>query len=120
MGKFLEGFEGAHKAAEERDAAARRRAERIAEALKKLSDKLAEDREALEGEKITMRIEHGALVLRRVLQPMAGVSFDPDSGRFNIHRYSVSEGKNEMEAADIEECALRLGEYAYSLKGSVG
>jgi hypothetical protein len=117
MGKFLEGYEKARKAAEERDAEARRRAEAIADALKRLSDKLGEDQEALERQNITMRIEHGALVLKRLLQPMAGVSFDPDSGRFKIHEYSSAEGTTEADASDIDECALKLGEYTFSLRG---
>ena len=119
MGRFQEGFERARAAAEEREAEARRRAERIEAALKQLSEKLGEDSEALDRQKITMRIEHGALVLKRMLQPMAGVTFDPDSGHFKIHEYSVSEGTTETEAENADECALRLGEYSYSLKGSV-
>jgi hypothetical protein len=118
MGKFLEGFERARKAAEERDAEARRRAERVAAAIKELSDRLGEDRAMLDQEQITMRVEHGALVLKRALQPIAGVSFDPDSGRFLIHEYTVAEGKTEAEAANLDECALKLGEYAFSLKRS--
>lgn len=117
MGRFVEGFERAKAADEAREAEARRRAERVAAALKNLSDKLDEDRDALERQQITMRIEHGSLVLKRMQQPMASVSFDPDSRRFKVHEYSVSEGKTEMHAQDAEDCALKLGEYVYSLKG---
>ena len=117
MGKFAEGFERARKAAEEREAAARRRAEQIERALKELSDRIGEDGGELSKLKITTHIEHGALVLKRLLQPLAGVTFEPESNRYKIHEYSVTtEGKTEMDADDADECALKLGEYAYSLK----
>jgi hypothetical protein len=118
MGKLVEGFMRAKAATEEREAEARSRAERTDAALRQLSEKLAEDREALDRQQITMRIEHGSLVLRRMLQPLAGATFDPDANRFNIHEYSVSDGKTETEAQDADECALKLGEYSYSLKGN--
>jgi hypothetical protein len=116
MGKFLEGWERARAAAEAREAEAQRRQELVAERLKTLSERLGEDGDDLARLKITMRVEHGSLVLKRILQPMAGVTFDPDSGRFKIHEYSVAEGKSEIEAEDVDECALKLGEFAYSLK----
>jgi hypothetical protein len=116
MGKFLEGWEQARAANEEREAEKRRRLERVAAALKQLSDALAEDAEELARRDLNMRMEHGALVLRRMVEPMAGVTFDPDTGRFKIHTYAVKEGNTEIEAKDVEDCALKLGEYVYSLK----
>jgi hypothetical protein len=116
MGKFLQGWERARAAAEEREAEKRRRAERVAAALKELSEALAEDAEELAKRDINMRMEHGALVLRRMVEPMAGVTFDPDTGRFKIHTYAVKEGNTEIDAQSVEDCALKLGEYAYSLK----
>jgi hypothetical protein len=115
MGKFLEGWERARAAAEERKAEKHRRADRMATALKQLSDALAEDADELARRNITMRMEHGALVLRRMVEPLAGVTFDPDSGRFKVHKY-VSGGDTEIDAQGFEECALKLGEFAYSLK----
>ncbi len=120
MGKFLEGFERARAAAEAREAEAQRRTEHAAAALQQLSDTLGKDSEALDGQKITMQIEHGSLVLRRVLLPVASVTFDPDSERYKIHEYSVTGGKTQMEGRDIDDCATKLGEYAFSLTEKIG
>ncbi len=114
MGKFLEGWERARAAAEERDAAERHRLEVTTAALKQLSDTLAEDGDELARRNMNLRMEHGALVLRRMVEPLAGVTFDVATGRYKIHKYSG--GETEMEARDLEECALKLGEFAYSLK----
>jgi hypothetical protein len=116
MGKFLEGWERARMAAEAREAEKQRRLEQVAAALTKLSDLLQEDSDQLTRRQITMRVEHGALVLKRMLQPMAGVTFDPDTGRFKIHEYTQSEGASELEAENVDECATKLGEFAYSLE----
>jgi hypothetical protein len=116
MGKFLEGWERARAVGEEREAEKRRRAERMAAALKQLSDALAEDAEELARRDLNMRMEHGALVLRKMVEPMAGVTFDPDTNRFKIHTYAVKAGNTEIDAQDVEDCALKLGEYVYSLK----
>jgi len=115
MGKFVEGWERAHAAAEAREAEKRRRAERMAAALKQLSDALAVDGEALAQQSFNLHMEHGALVLRRVVEPVAGVTFDPANGKFKIHIY-VTGSETEMEAGDHEECALKLGEFAHSLQ----
>ncbi len=115
MGKFLEGWERARAAAEEREADKRRRAERMAAALKELSDALAVDGDELAQRDFNLHMEHGALVLRRKVEPVAGVTFDPDRSRFKIHNY-VTGGDTEMEAQDHEDCALKLGEFAYSLR----
>jgi hypothetical protein len=116
MGKFLEGWERARVAAEEREAARRRRAEQVSDALKQLTEVLEADNEVLNKRNITLRIEHGALVLKRAAEPLAGITFDPETGHFRIHEYFAAEGKNEMDAQDIEDCAMKLGEYAYSLE----
>ncbi|MGH6923558.1 MAG: hypothetical protein ACRED5_07440 [Propylenella sp.] len=116
MGKFLEGWERAHAAAEEREAEKRRRAERTANALKELAEALAEDKDELAKRDLHLRVEHGALVLRRAVEPMAGMTFDPDTGRFRIHTYAVTEGNTEIDAESVEECALKLGEYVNSLR----
>lgn len=116
MGKFLEGWERARAAAEARDAELRRRTERMAEALKALSDALAEDGQELAARNINLRMEHGALVLRRMVEPMAGVTFNPDTGQFKVHTYAVKEGNTEIDAESVEECAMKLGEYVYSLR----
>jgi homospermidine synthase len=117
MGKFLEGWERARAAAEEREAEKHRRAERIAAALKQVVDLLDEDSQELARHSIEMRMEHGALVLRRMVEPMAGVTFDPEKNRFRIHKYSVREGTNDEDAQDAADCATKLGEYAHSLLG---
>ena len=118
MGKFLEGWESARQAHEAKEAEKRRRQEIMAGALKELSDALAVDGEELQTRNLTLRMEHGALVLKRLAEPLAGVNFDPDTRRFKIHKYTVTEGSAETdEAGNIEECALKLGAYAYSLKG---
>lgn len=117
MGKFLEGWERARVAAEEREAEKRRRAERIAAALKQVVDLLNEDSGELARRSIDMRMEHGALVLKRMVEPMAGVTFDPDKNIFRIHKYSVREGTNDEDAQDPADCAQKLGEYAHSLLG---
>jgi hypothetical protein len=117
MGKFGEGFERAKAAEEAREAEARRRAELVAAALKELSERIGEDGEVLNQQGITLRVEHGGLVLSRLRQPMASVSFDPGSGHFHIREYTASEGKTEIEAESCDDCALKLGEYVYSLKG---
>jgi hypothetical protein len=116
MGKFLEGWERARAVAEGREAEKRRRTEHMAAALKQLSDVLGEDGAELAKREINLRMEHGALVLKRMVEPMAGVTFDPDTGRFKIHTYAVKEGNTEIDAQSVEECALKLGEYVYSLK----
>ncbi len=116
MGKFLEGWERARVAAEERDAEKHRRVEGMAVAMKALSDMLAEDGEELAKRDINLRMEHGALMLKRMAEPIAGVTFDPDTGKFRIHTYAVKEGNTEIDAQSVEECAVKLGEYVYSVR----
>jgi hypothetical protein len=115
MGKFLEGWERARKAAEEREAEKRRRQQVIATALEEVSAALDEDREELGRHGLAMKMEHGALVMSRKHEPVASVTFDPDKARFHIHRYTATEGNTELDAESAADCAAKLGEYAYSL-----
>ena len=116
MGRFKDGWEQAQAAAEAEEAEKRRRGEAVAAALKSLSDALAADGEVLAQQNLTLRVEHGALVMKRLVEPLAGVTFDPDRSRFKIHKYTSSDDTQEDEAKDIDECALKLGAYAFALK----
>jgi len=116
MGKFMDGWQRAQAEAEKREAEKRRRLEAIAAELKKLADALVEDEEELARRNITLKMEHGALVLKRMVEPMAGVTYDPEGARFLIHKYTVAQGASESdEAHGVDQCAQKLGEYAFSL-----
>ncbi len=116
MGKFQEGWNEARAAAEAAEAEKQRRLERIATALNALSDTLSADSTALTEQQLTLKMEHGSLVLKRLMEPLAGVTFDPDARAYKIHKYAVTDGSNEDEAKDVDECAAKLGAYAYSVK----
>ena len=117
MGKFAEGWQKAHAAEEAREAEKRRRAEVATEALRLLSEALEVDKDDMARHHLSLRMEHGALVLKRVAEPLAGVAFDPDANVFKMHKYSVRQGESESdEAKTIDECAIKLGAYAYSIR----
>jgi homospermidine synthase len=77
------------------------------------------DKDEMTRHHLSLRMEHSSLVLKRVAEPLAGVTFDAETNTFKMHKYSVRQGESESdEARTIEECAMKLGAYAYSLRGS--
>ncbi len=115
MGKFLDGWERARVAGEQREAEKHRRLEQIAAALDRVAEALAEDNDELARRNIVVRMEHGTLLLKRMAQPMAGVTFDLDKGHFKIHNYAASDGETETDAGDVDDCVTKLGEFAFSV-----
>ena len=116
MGKFSEGWDKARVAQEERDAEKRRRAERQVTALQSVEKALTEDAEMLKSENIIVHIEHGALVLKRLAEPMAGVTYDVDKDAYHIHKYTSSDSAEALEADGVDDCVTKLGEFAFSMK----
>jgi hypothetical protein len=113
MGKFLDGLENATAAAERLAAEKRQRAEAAAAALRRFADILDVDREAFARLNLSLATEHAALVVKKLREPLAAVSYDPDSRTYKIAKYLTDAGDAGIEVADAEDCAIKLGEYIY-------
>ena len=116
MGKFLEGWQQARTAAEAVTAEHDRLGEIATVAIAKVESLLKEDAGELTLRDLTLHSEHGALVVKRKLSPVAGITYDPGAALYKIIEYSGSKGSTEIPAQDAEECAVRLGAYIYSLR----
>jgi hypothetical protein len=115
VGKFLEGLQQARAAADVVAAEKARLNEIAAAAIANLTRLLKEDSDELALHQISLHLEHGALVVKKKLAPVAGISYDPSTALFKISEYAASKGGVEIAAQDAEDCAAKLGAYIFSL-----